>query len=280
MIPGGWNMDKEINIWSPVIVAHLPTERTYQHEIRYLLKPHIKSIEDIKIRVRNPQVDLQGKFVEARVKLDIIAMTEDTSGRADLLRHQEMVSERIPLRDFEPVLEGDGAIDYLLQINSLRWEADYHEDVLLIKCNFQYEILALREQVVKLLTAVSDTEESIGEEANLLTEQERLEMERVHNENIVLIRKLHLNELDLKSLQRAVRKAEGRNLLLNRQLKEAREAVARLNDAITRKDLQICRYESYGRLAGNPTSLPPPSALPISELNLGQRLKKMFISNL
>ena len=70
---------------------------------------------------------------------------------------------------------------------------------------------------------------------------------------------------------------EERNAQLFRELNGTREKVQQLQEAITRKDLLISRYQQIGGNGGRPDKvmLQPPKS---TESRLGERIKKLIMS--
>ncbi|MDD3364674.1 MAG: hypothetical protein PHZ03_06815 [Syntrophomonas sp.] len=273
-------MTQDIRLWSPVIVASLAAPRICQRESRFGTDQIFKRMEDIKVKIKNPRAEWQGKILEARMNLEIIALLEDHAGHTQLISRQEIIKDRVALGEFDRSLEQDEDAVFIIQIQDLKWDGEMQGNELIISYSLSYVILAAREQVVKLY-ANEEMELSNGEQENDLQGMEmgmEMEIDRVRNDNERLNRKLFLYERDLMSLQRGIKKAENRNVALSSELSGARELVKKLRDAITRKDLLICAYE-------NPQNETRKKTLPLlamgdEESKLGQRIKRMLMNSL
>ncbi len=269
-------MKQDIRLWSPVILASLAVPRICQRESRLGTDQIFKRMEDIKVKIKNPRAEWQGKILEARMNLEIIALMEDQAGHTQLISRQEIIKDRVALGEFDRLVEQERDVGFIIQIQDLKWDGEMQGNELIIRYSLNYVIFAAREQVVNL-NANEEMEFSNAKQENDWQSMET-EIDRVRNDNERLNRKLFLYERDLMSLQRGIKKAENRNLALSSELSGARELVEKLRDAITRKDLQICRYE-------NPQNETHKKILPLiamgdEEFKLGQRIKRMLMNSL
>jgi len=263
-------------IWSPVIIASLAAPHVSRQEYRYKSDQMLKRIEDIKVKIKNPRAERQGKMVEARIKLEIIALVEDYQGRTQVINRPETIKERVPLTDFDGYPGQDGESTYIVQVSDLKWDAEMENNELNVSCSLQYLILAAREQIV-VLNRDENPEDSQGKADDEHLDLQ-LEIERLRHDKHIMAHKLFLYERDLLSLQRGIRKAETRNAAISKELGGYQEMVEKLRAAITRKDLIICSYEN-----SHPETparvLPFPSRGDVDN-NLGQRIKRMFLNSL
>jgi hypothetical protein len=265
---------QDICLWSPVIVASLATPRICQRESRFRTDQIFKRIEDIKVKIKNHRAEWQDKILAARINLEIIALLEDQGGYTQLISHQETIKDHVAIGEFDRPLKQEKDAVFIVQIQDLKWDGDLQGNELIISYYLSYVLFVAREQVVKLY---SDEEMEFSNE-----EQENdcqgigTEIDRVCNDNETLHRQLFLYERDLMSLQQGIKKVENRNVALSLELKGTRELVEKLREAITRKDLLICRYENPQNEARKKMlSLPPRGD---EEFKLGQRIKRMFIN--
>jgi hypothetical protein len=275
---------QDICLWSPVIVASLATPRICQRKSRFRTDQIFKRMEDIKVKIKNPRAEWQGKILEVRMNLEIIALLEDQTGHTQLISRQEIIKDRVVLREFDRPLEQEKDAVFIVQIQDLKWDGDLQGNELIISYSLSYMLFAAREQVVKLYSdeemEFSNEEQENdwqGIETGIDTEIDT-EIDRVRNDNEILHRKLFLYERDLMSLQRGIKKVESRNVALSLELNGTREREKKLRDAITRKDLLICRYENPQNEARKKL-LPLPS-MGDEEFKLGQRIKRMFMNSL
>ena len=268
-------MNQDISLWTSVIIASLKNPRTSQQERHLTVSPFYKRVEDIKVRIRNPRTEQQGKSLETRMNLEIIVLLEETDGRTVLISRPEIIKERVSFGEFDrlPQLE-ERDVEYITQIQDLNWDGELRDNEIVINYSLSYMIFAVREQIVRLFAEddvkSSDLEPSLDLQENL----EETAGEEKFREDIR--HKLFLYERDMLSLQRAIKKTEERNAVLNRELNGTQILVQTLRDAITRKDLLICRYENRTYSAGGN----PQPAIIGAEPKLGQRLRRMFMSSL
>lgn len=263
-------------IWSPVVVASLAVPHSCQQEYRYKSDQIIKCIEDVKVKIKNPQAQRQGKVVEARMKLEIITLLEDYQGCTQVINRQETIKERVPLTDFDSQPDQEGESTYIVQITNLKWDAEMERNELSVSCSIQYLLLATRDQIVTL-NRNEKPEDSQEEPENELLDL-KMEIDRMRQDNHVLAHKLFLYERDLVSLQRGIRKVENRNAALSKELGGYQEMVEKLRVAITRKDLIISNYENP-RPETSARVLAFPSRDDVNN-NLGQKIKRMFLNSL
>ena len=268
-------MNQDISLWTSVIIASLKTPRTSLQERHLSVSPFYKRVEDIKVRIRNPRTEQQGKSLETRMNLEIIVLLEETDGRTVLISRPEIVKERVSFGEFDrfPQLE-EGEVEYITQIQELNWDGELQDNEIVINYSLSYMIFAVREQMVRLFA--EDNVKSNDLEASLdlqETTEETSEEDKISED---MKHKLFLYERDMLSLQRAIKKTEERNAVLNRELNGTQILVQTLRDAITRKDLLICHYENQTYPAG----VKPLPDLIGAQPKLGQRLRRMFMSSL
>lgn len=270
-------MNQDISLWSPVIIASLTVPRTCQQERHFTVSPFYRRVDDIKVRIRKPCTEQQGKSLETRMNLEIIVLLEEADGRTVLISRPEIIKERLNFEEFDRFpLPAEGEVAYITQIQDLTWNGDLQDNEIIINYSISYMIFAVREQVVRLY-AEDEAKNTDLEQSHDLQEvkAEPAEEEKV-NEN--LKHKLFLYERDMLSLQRAIKKTEERNAVLNRELNGTQKLVQTLREAVTRKDLLICHYENQPYSPGQ--KLKPLPAMSGIEPKLGQRLRRMFMSSL
>jgi hypothetical protein len=269
-------VNRDILLWSPVIVSSLSTPRTCQQVRHYGIDTIFKRIDDIKIKTTKLRAERQGKLLEARVQMDIVVLVEDFSGHIRLFSRPELIRERIAWQEFDKPPQQETDINYIIQIQDLKYDGEMQGNEIIISYFLSYMLFAVREQVVKLYADEELMNDNL-EQVNNSPEAEA-EIEMIRNHNGVLNHKLYLYEKDLMSLQRGIKKAEERNAELCRELSGTQATVQQLREAVTRKDLIICSYENH-----LPMGLPkntPPTAMTQAEFTLGQRIKRMFMNSL
>jgi hypothetical protein len=264
-------VNQNISLWSQVILASLLVPRNFQQESRYRNSEMVKRIEDIKVRIKHPRAQRQGRGVEARFNLEIIALVEDFQGRSQVFSRQEVIKDRLELGDFDHPLEADKELNYIVQIHDLKWDGEMKGQELIINYDFSYMLYSAQEQVVKLF---ADEEMRIIEQEDL--REMETEIDRVRNDNELLNRKLFLYERDITSLRRGIKKVEDRNTFLKRELNGYQELIENLREAITRKDLLICNYENHKN--GAHAKIFPMFTSGAEESTVGKSIKRMFLN--
>lgn len=267
-------MKQDISLWSPVIVASLAAPHKYQKEHRYPVGPLYKRIEDIKLKIRNPCTEQRGRLLETRMKLEVIILAEDQEGKMILLSHPEIIKLRLSMGELCPAPAEEKETGYITRVQDLSWDGMLEDSEIIINYSLSYMIMAIREQVVKLYTE-DDRDNSRAEQEDYDRQTAREDTAAANDSNDKLKKKIFLYERDMLSLQHAIKKAEERNAVLNRELNGTRQLLQKLQDAITRKDLLISHYENYPGLKEQ-----KPKPLPAITNTVGQRLKRMFVSSL
>ncbi len=268
-------MNQDISLWTSVIIASLKMPRTSQQERHFTVSPFYKRVEDIKVRIRNPRTEQQGKSLETRMNLEIIVLLEETDGRTVLISRPEIVKERVSFGEFDrlPQLE-EGEVEYITQIQDLNWDGELQDNEIVINYSLSYMIFAVREQMVRLFAEDEVKSSDLKPSLDLQETLEETSGEEKFRDDIK--HQLFLYERDMLSLQRAIKKTEERNAVLNRELNGTQILVQTLREAITRKDLLICHYENQTYPAGGK---PLPDMIG-AQPKLGQRLRRMFMSSL
>lgn len=270
-------MNQDISLWSPVIIAALTAPRTCRQERHLTVSPFYKRVDDVKVRIRNPQTERQGKSLETRMNLEIVALLEESDGRTVLISRPEIIKERLSFEEFDRIpLPEEGEVAYITQIQDLNWTEDLQDDEIIVKFTVSYLIFAVREQVVRLHAEEEVNNSDSEQPHNLQQVPDEIREEEKVNEK--LTHKLFLYERDMISLQRAIKKTEERNAILNRELNGTQKLVETLREAVTRKDLLICHYENQPYSPGR--KIKPLPDMSGAESNLGKRLRRMFMSAL
>lgn len=264
-------MGSSVAIWSPVVVAQLPYPYRLKELCTYTLDRVYKSVEDLKIKVKQTITRFQGQAVEAQISLDILCLVEDLAGELCLIAREATIKNRIPILDFEPPLDPNQRIKFVVDIveTTCQGEMDGHE--LQVFIFIDYLLMATCEQVVKLSTEGENASstDSMEEALSRLS----AEINRIEGENQSLRRRIYLYERDIMSLKKGISKAERRNTGLNRELGRYRQLAEELQESIRERDRQLIQYH-------NPYYH---NNMPEKDLEeqpgLGTRIKRMFISN-
>lgn len=273
-------MKPALSIWSPVITAQLYNPHRCQEEVIYPTEQRYQSLEELKIKLKDSQARIQGKVVEVVIKLDILFVVRDETGRLQLLTRGETVRERILLRDFNHVIDKEQPPEFIVNITNLSWEGELKRSELKATYYIDYMILALNEQVVTL--AIENEEEETGEESvTEIVQQLENELARLVDEKEELRRKLYFYERDISSLKKGIYKVENRNAILNSEVNHYQELVEQLQAAISAKERQLQRLEPSP--AYSTPNWQSDNDKPWGEearINWGSRLKRMFMNSL
>jgi len=269
-------MTQDISLWSPVIIASLAVPRTCQQERYFAVSPYYKRVDDIKVRIRNPQTEQLGKSLETRMNLEIIVVLEESDGRTVLISRPEIIKERLSFAEFDRLPQsGEGEVGYITRIQDLNWNGELRDNQIIINYSVSYMVFVVQEQVVRLYAEEEMHNTDPAQSHDLQAVDKETAPEDKLNDK--LIHKLYRYERDILGLQRAIKKTEERNALLNRELNGTQKLVQTLRDAVTRKDLLICHYENQPYSPGQ--KIKPLPEMNGAEPKLGQRLRRMFMSN-
>lgn len=265
-------MKQDISLWSPVIIASLSVPHKCRQESRYPVGPLYKRLEDIKIKIRDARTEPKGKSLETRVKLEIIILLEDLDGKMALFSRPEIIKQQLSLGELDqPVRVDEEEPGYITRIHDLSWDGGLQDNDVIINYSLSYIIFAVREQVVKLYAEDEIDYSRVERDCDRQAYRGEAAAENESDENWK--KKIFLYERDILSLQHAVKKAEERNAVLNRELTGTQQLLHKLQDAVTRKDLLISHYENHSAIQERKNK-----PLPAFTNTVGQRLKRMFIS--
>lgn len=266
-------MQSAVSIWSPVVVGQLRNPRQYKGEAHLPLHKLHRSVEDLKIKVRNLAVAVMGMAVEARMDIEILCLVADGQGELQLIKHVETIRERIPLLEFNEAFMPEGDNHFFLQIKNLAWEGDMPGgQEVRIAYFIDYTVMATREQVVVLRSA--EAGEVKGESLHEALRKLEEEVARVQLENQELHRQIFYHVRNISSLKKGLQKAENRNALLNRELDQYRQLTEKLQQKLARDTKSSARH---------PEAFPAPRQLhPQAEeadASLGSRIKKLYLNS-
>lgn len=267
-------MGQALSIWSPVVVSKLNRPFHLQSHYNCALDELFRSIEDLKIKVKTAVVRAQGLAVEALLRLDILCLVEDLDGQLHLISREETVRNRIPFGEFDPEIERNSDLKYVLHIHNIDCQGELKNQELHLDYFIDFMIIATHEQMVQLSAGEkADIQHSLSEALAQL----KTEVSRVEQENRELRRRIYFYERDVSSLKKGIRKAEVRNSRLQTEITRYQEIVEQMQTAIRDKDRRLQNLE-------NPYYSPlkerlPTEPVPEEELSLGVRIKRLFVNN-
>ncbi|WP_054695213.1 hypothetical protein [Syntrophomonas palmitatica] len=262
-------MENALAIWSPVVVAELQKNRSMAEDRIYPLDILCRSVEDLKIRVKESSVVLLGLSVEARLVADILFLLRDSSGEVQLFKREEVFTERVPLLDFNPVPPRNEKLDYRLRLIRINWEGELKGRELKVVCFIDYSVIVTREQVVRLREEQSG--EMPGESYIDTLRKLEIQIASIQEENQELHRQIFYHIRNISSLKRGIKKAESHNAVLSREIGRYQQLVQELQEALQTKE-SLREGTSYAGSAG----LNEPS---LDQARLGSRIKKLFLNN-
>lgn len=268
-------MQQGVSLWCPVIVDRLPAPIRLRQEHRYDLGDRCERIDDIRVKILSASAIRQGKYVQAVIQLEAVILIEDRYGHTGILSRPVHIRERVNWPGMNKSLLDDCWISFVLHMEKLQWDPEFLDAEITIRYEIDYTVYAVREQPVQIHMDQDELERNVdpagvGKDVND-------EMSRIQNENQALNRRLVHYQKDMLSLQHGIKKVEERNAQLFRELNGTREKVQQLQEAITRKDLLISRYQQIGGNGGrqDKVMLQPPKS---TESRLGERIKKLIMS--
>lgn len=267
-------MRQDISLWCPVIIAGLPAPRTCRREYQYDLGEGYDRIDDIRIKTQRATAIGQGKYVQALIQLEAVILLEDRCGNTGVLSRTAHISERVDWAGINGDRLIGAGISYILQIQSLDWDAVILEGEIEIRYTIYYTVHAVREQAVRIHLGKDECEPTaIRNECRWEVQDE---LSKILIENQALNRRLVFYQKDMLSLQHGIKKAEGRNAQLCRELNRTREKMQQLQEAVTRKDMLITRYHQNVPTPRPDRVIPYPSKS--KESGWGQRIKRLLLS--
>lgn len=265
-------MGQEFSIWTPVIASRLMAQHINE-EKKYETDKIYKSVEDLKIKIKELQVNLQGQSLEARIRIDILCLLEDLLGTMHLFTRAETIRQRISLLEFDTPLDRDKDYNYIMDVYKLEGQGELVGKEIRVNCFIDYVIMAVREQVVRLTKADEGDTDTPSLE-NILSKL-REEVARVNMEKEELRRKNFLYERDIASLKKGIRKAERQNTKLDKEIGYYQQLVEQLREAVAEKEMRLNGIQN-NYYPGNGEALTRPKE---SDISLGSRIKRMFSNN-
>lgn len=268
-------MGQALAIWSPVVVSKLDQPYHLQSHYNCALDQLFRSIEDLKIKVKTAVVRAQGLAVEALLRLDILCLVEDINGQLHLISREETVRNRIPLGKFDPKIQRENELKYVLDIHSIDCQGEIKNQELHLDYFIDFMIIATQDQLVQLTAGESAEGQHSLREALI---QLQAEVSRVENENLELRRRIYFYERDISSLKKGIRKAEVSNSRLQQEIDRYQEMIEQMQSAIRDKDRRLQKLENpyYSSFTKQP---PDMEASPEEDVPLGARIKRLFVNS-
>lgn len=208
---GGYN-----RIWSPVILSELAA-RPLQFYCTFQLDRVFHSIQDIRVGIQTMQAVFHNRNIAVNIQVDVVCLLQGIDG-AELVHRDAQVEEWLPVGLFNSAVRLDKKTHFVVDVPELTWEGELKDGTIIIKINLSYTIMATCYQVVELTSEPDQYPESpviLGTIHRLEEDMRLLEWDREE-----LHRKIVLYEKNIISLKNGIRKAENRNMTLNRELSQ------------------------------------------------------------
>jgi chromosome segregation ATPase len=208
------------------------------------------------------------------LRLDILCLVEDFNGQLHLISREETVRNRIPFGEFEPEIEQDSDLQYVLQIQDIDCQGELKDQELHLDYFIEFMIIATQEQIVQLSAEEkADIPHSLSE----VLAQLQTEVSRVEHDNRELRRRIYYYERDVSSLKKGIRKAEMRSSRLQTEINRYQEMVQQMQTALRDKDRRLQNLENPYY---SPLKQPLEAESTMKEdLALGARIKRLFLNN-
>lgn len=236
-------MHQDLAIWCPVVITSLAAPRTFRHNSHYQMTDNYRRIEDMKVRIKSIQSQAQGKYVETKVGVSCLCLLENEQGRPCSIKREEVLVDRVPLRNFNPLADGQQELFYIHDICNFSWDAELNGNTIHISFELSYKLMGTKKQMVFVSASLKQAEATINAKTDL--PQEFKPIHTSAEENLRLRRQVHFYETNLTSLKRAVQKAEKDNSALNIELKNYKDRVEELQVAINEKERIIHGYTNH-----------------------------------
>lgn len=238
-------MSEQVMIWVPVVISRLPAARDFQKVRNYNIYESYRRIEDIRVKVRQSRIQLQGKTAEVQFELDLLLLIGDGQGNPILLRYDERLRERILLEELNPALMPSELekLTFHLDIEHLSWDGDIRGNEFLIRYHIRYMIMASVQQVIHLhgqgLLEIHDADSN-----ERSAEEPQIQIEEAMQENSALRRRVLVLEKDIQVLKRSLQRMEARNFDARRQLNENNGQLMDLRRELEEKEALIQDYQA------------------------------------
>lgn len=268
-------MGRELCIWTPVIVARLKERQHIREEKVYDIEKVYKSVEDLKIKIKDLQVNLQGQALETNIRVDVLCLVEDLLGTMHLVSREETLRHRISLLEFDNVLDRDKDFNYIVDVCKVEGQGEIDGKQLRIGYFIDYIIMAVREQAVNLVEGEQGNTENNHQSLEDIMYKLREEVVKVSMEREELRRKLFLYERNIASLKKGIRKAENRSARLDKEVGYYQQLVEQLREALQDKEMHLNKLRSTYYTGHDE----PVIEAKDGEASLGSRIKRMFLNN-
>lgn len=268
-------MHQQLAIWCPVVITSLASPRTFRQNNSYQMAESYRRIEDIKVRIKACRSQVHGKYVETKVGVAWLCLLEDDQGRSCTIKREEVLKDKIALREFDQLADHQQELRYVQDISDFSWDADLKGKSVIISYKLSYRLMGTREQLVSVQTSHEQASIAANTKAKFPPADGQIDL--LTEENLKLRRQLHFYETNLTSLKRGIKKAEKDNSALSMELRGYKNQVEALRNTVNYKD---------GIIGSSLTNKPLPNreAKKLWSAHesdkLGQRIKKLFINNL
>lgn len=203
-------------IWSPVIVSELAA-RPLQFHRTFQLDRIFHVIEDIRVGIHTMQAIFHNRHIALKIQVDVVCLLQGIDS-AELVHRNAEVEEWLPVGLFNPAGQLDKKTHFVIDVQELAWEGELRDGTITIKINLRYSIMATCYQVVELTSEPDQYPESPGILGTIQRLEEDVRLLAWDKEE--LHKKIILYEKNIISLKNGIRKAENRNMTLNRELSQ------------------------------------------------------------
>ncbi|MBO8159802.1 hypothetical protein [Thermosyntropha sp.] len=241
-------MDRELTIWTPVIMCKLDEARYLVLERSYEIKSAFSRIEYLKSRLKECKAEIQGRNLEVLIVIDILSLGEENSGKIGLKTWEEKINDQIPLSEMGYYDKLDSReVECHVKVLRIPVQGGIENGELKVIVEVEYSafITSYQEVYLNIGQDMSNINYGLEEAEKVLKEK----MAKIEGENHLLRQKLFLYEQDILSLKKGIKKAEKRNLELRSELNYYKSLLLQNRPDISTSD---------------------------TSLNLGRRIKKLF----
>jgi len=274
-------LGEALSIWSPVVLAELSNPRSFKNQQVYLLDEQFRSMEDLRVKLRGYIVRKQGNALETLFKLEFFCLLEDMEGKMQLIKKEESLRDRVLLQEFDHNVDFDKEprVDFIGDIKEITWQGGLDGSQLHVMLVIDYILMAIRQQVVRLLEQEAAELKNGGFQRG--PHEVQAESARVEDKNLELRRQLRFYEKNIASLKKGIKKAESRNALLNRESQQYQALIEELRRAVQEKEQRLGRYEARQYSEDNPyEAVFPDEEVAITGNSLGSRVKRLFLNSM
>lgn len=261
-------------IWSPVISAQLNGQRRVKSVSKHRLDKMFNSVEDVKLKVRQNETLIQGRSVQITLKLEILCLLQDEQANMQLVTWNDQFNEKVPLTEFDNAVNNQENLQMRFTIANYEGFGELQGREIQVEYYIDYSLLAVKEQIIEISPSASG--ETAADSLKAALAKLESEVASIENENGQLRRQLFFYERDITSLKRGLWKAENRNSILSREKKEHQALIEKLQ----------CQSEPNGSgnkaeyYPGGPAKLKKLDMSQEDNVNLGSRIKRMFMNSL